>query len=229
MLSTLELILTTSNQMIKIYCIPGYGTDRRLFKSLKLKNYDIKFINWVKPAEKDSLSDYADKLIPQIDTTEPFALLGMSLGGFITVELSHKINPEHIFLLSTVKSSNEIPTYLKFLSQFGLKQIISAKLVKSSKWLVEPIFGKLNLENRNLLFQMIDDADDQFTTWAGKQIAVWRSEDQLTPFQKITHIIGDKDVLYSKKIKNVHIVKGGTHLMILDRAEEINQIIDSEG
>lgn len=211
---------------MNIYCIPGYGTDSRLFKNLKLDNYTIKYINWVEPDENDSLSDYAEKLIPQIDTSEPFALLGMSLGGFLVGELSHKINPAHIFILSSVKSSSEIPSYLKFITHLGFQFVISGKLVKSSKWLVQPIFGKLDDENEKLLFQMIDDADNKFTTWAGRQIIAWESEDRLTPFQKITHVIGDKDILYSSKIKNAHIIKNGTHLMMLDKADEINRIID---
>lgn len=213
---------------MNIYCIPGYGTDSRLFKNLQLKNYDIKFINWVKPDQHDNLSDYATKLIPQIDTSKPFALLGMSLGGFLAVELSHQIKPEHIFILSSVKSSSEIPSYLGFIQHIGIQHIISAKIVKRSKWLVQPIFGKVDAENKKLMYQMIDDADSEFTTWAGKQIIVWKSEDNLTPFQKITHIIGDRDLLFSKKIANAHIIKQGTHLMVLDKTAEINMIIDSQ-
>ncbi len=213
---------------MNIYCIPGYGTDYRLFKNLRLKNYNVKFISWVRPDKDDNLASYAEKLIPQIDTSKPFALLGLSLGGFLVVELSHKINPVHIFVLSSVKSSTEIPSYLGFLRHLGIERIVSAKLVKSAKLLVEPIFGKLSVVNKKLMFQMIDDADNHFTTWAGKQIIVWKSEDSLTPFRKITHIIGDKDILYSKKIKNAHVIKEGTHLMMFDKAEEINLIIDSE-
>ena len=213
---------------MNIYCIPGYGTDSRLFKNLQLKNYDIKFINWVNPDRGDSLSDYATKLIAQIDTSQPFALLGMSLGGFLAVELSHQVKPEHIFILSSVKSSSEIPSYLGMIRNIGLKHIISAKIVKRSKWLVQPIFGKVDRENKKLMYEMIDDADSNFTTWAGKQIMVWKSEDNLTPFKKITHIIGDKDLLFSKKIKDAHIIKQGTHLMILDKTAAINRIIDSQ-
>lgn len=213
---------------MNLYCIPGYGTDSRLFKNLILKNYTVKFINWAEPDINDTLSDYAEKLIPQIDTTKPFSLLGMSLGGFLSVELSHKINPEHIFIVSSVKSSSEIPSYLQFIRQLGLRQLINAQLVKKSKRLLQPIFGKVNHADKDLLYRMIDESDNQFTTWAGRQITVWKSDDSQTPFKKITHIIGDKDLLYSSKIKNAQIIKGGTHLMMLDRAAEINAIVDGK-
>lgn len=213
---------------MNLYCIPGYGTDSRLFKNLKLKNYTTKYIKWIEPDLKDSLTDYAKKLICQIDTTQPFSLLGMSLGGFLSIELSHFITPQRIFIVSSVKSSSEIPSYLQFIRRLGLKKLINASLVKKSKWLVQPIFGKLDRADTDLLFQMIDESDDKFTTWAGQQITVWKSDDSQTPFNKVTHIIGDKDLLYSSKIKNAHIIKGGTHLMMLDRAAEINAIVDGK-
>ncbi len=72
---------------------------------------------------------------------------------------------------------------------------------------------------------MIDEADHQFTTWAGKQIIVWESDDRLTPFKKFTHIIGDEDVLYLKKIKNAQVIKKATHLMMLEKVDEMNFII----
>jgi hypothetical protein len=41
------------------------------------------------------------------------------------------------------------------------------------------------------------------------------------------HIIGDKDQVFPwEKIKNpTAIIKGGTHIMVFDRADEINQLL----
>jgi hypothetical protein len=40
------------------------------------------------------------------------------------------------------------------------------------------------------------------------------------------HITGDKDLVFDyKRIKDATIVKGGTHIMIFDKANEINKIL----
>ncbi|MBU2045171.1 MAG: hypothetical protein KJ712_00395 [Bacteroidetes bacterium] len=112
--------------MINIYCIPGLGTDERLFSKLKLKNAEIEFITWVKPDKKDDITSYAEKLIPQIDLSLPFALLGVSLGGILAVELSSKINPQKVFVISSLKSSKEFPFYIRFFKWMRVKYLISA-------------------------------------------------------------------------------------------------------
>ncbi|MBC7419075.1 MAG: alpha/beta hydrolase [Pedobacter sp.] len=216
--------------MIDLYCIPGYGTDKRFFKHLKLKHYKQHFIEWPEPERNDTLGAYADKIIAQIDTSNPFSLLGISLGGFLAVELSSKINPQKVFVISSLKSSKEFPGYWALFRWFGVSHFINAKTVKVSKWLIEPIFGKMTKDDKKIMNQMIDDTPNNFTTWAPKAISKWKSNDHLTPFKKIIHIIGDKDLLYSKsKIKDCHLIKNGSHLMIFDRAAQIGKLIDSEG
>jgi hypothetical protein len=74
---------------------------------------------------------------------------------------------------------------------------------------------------------MIDESDDNFLPWAAAAILEWKSNDELTPFHKIVQIVGDKDLVFRySKIKNCKVIKGGTHIMILNRAKEINAIIN---
>ncbi|MEO5911004.1 MAG: alpha/beta hydrolase [Pelobium sp.] len=214
--------------MMNLYCISGLGADERLFIKLKPENYHLKFINWVKPEKNDTISSYSDKLISQIDLDHPFALLGVSLGGIIAVELSTKVNPEKIFVISSVKSSKEFPFYFKLFRLFRVKYIITSKLLKSAKPLVELFFGKMNGSDKQLVFKMIDDADNDFTPWAAKAIIQWHSKDRLIPFDKIVHIMGDKDLIFRySRIKDCHVIKGGQHIMILNRTKEIQNIIES--
>jgi esterase/lipase len=212
-----------------IYCIAGLGADERLFKNLRIANATLKFINWVKPDKNDDISAYADKLIPQIDQLRSFSLLGVSLGGVLAVELSSKINPEKVFVISSVKSSKEFPFYFKWMRWMKVKYLISAPLLKSAKPLIELFFGKMSKADKKLINKMIDDADDIFTPWAAKAIIEWQSKDHLTPFNKIVQIIGDKDLIFRHAyITDCIVVKGGTHVMILDKASEISGIVEGE-
>jgi esterase/lipase len=210
-----------------IYCISGLGADERLFRNLKLENAEIKYIHWIKPDHQDNVSTYAEKLIPQIDLTHPFALLGVSLGGILAVELSLKINPEKVFVISSLKSSKEFPIYIRFFRWTNIGYLITAKLLKSTKPIIQLLFGQMNASDKNLIYKMIDDADNDFTPWAAKAIIKWQSKDAEIPFEKIVQIVGDKDlILKTIDIKNCHVIKDGTHLMILNKTHLINTIVD---
>ena len=213
---------------MNLYCISGLGADERLFRNLKPEGYDLRFINWVKPDKRDTIGSYTDKLISQIDQTRSFALLGVSLGGVMAVELSGKTCPEKVFVISSVKSSKEFPFYIKMLHSFRF--IISARLLKSCKLLLEFFFGKMNKWDKVLISKMIDDSDDIFLPWAAKAILAWHSDDAQTPFEKIVHLVGDQDLIF--RHSNIHdclVVKGGSHVMILNKTGEINNLIEKEG
>ncbi len=213
--------------MINLYCIPGLGADKRLFKNLSPAGYQLKFIEWVKPDAKDTLQTYADKLIPQIDQTKPFALLGVSIGGIIATILSSKINPVQVFVISSLNSSKNIPLIFKFLKAIKVKYILSARLLKSMKPIMSYIFGKANKLDKALIYNMVDDADHNFLPWAVGAILEWKSNDLETPFDKIVQIIGDKDLIFKyTNLNNCIVVKGGTHIMILNKFNEINKIIE---
>lgn len=214
--------------MTDLYCIPAYATDYRLFEHLKLSNYKIHFIDWVEPDWEDSIGLYAEKLVPQIDTSKSFALLGISLGGFIAVELAVRLNTEKVFVISSLKSSEEFPNYWTVMRKLRIDYLVTAKIVRKFKWLIEPIFGNMSDEDKATMNKMIADSPGKFVNWAPRAIAKWKTNDSSTPFDKIVHIIGDRDLLYSKsRIKDCLLIENGSHLMIFDRAVEIGKLVDS--
>lgn len=213
--------------MINLYCFPGLGADERLFKKLKLHGYQLQYIYWVEPEANESLADYCQRLIPQIDQTKPFALLGVSLGGIMITELAHQLAAEHFFVISSVKSSKEFPFYIPVFRRLGFRYLINAHLLKALKPIIPFLFGKMNQADQQLVFNMIDDSSPTFLTWAAKAILSWKSKDDKTPFHKITQIVGDKDLIFRhSKIQNCKIIKGGTHVVILNKAQEISTIIN---
>jgi esterase/lipase len=213
--------------MINLYCIPGLGADQRLFRNLNPSGYQLKFMHWVKPDAQDTLETYADKLIPQIDQKQPFALLGVSIGGIVATILSTKINPIQVFVISSIKSSSEAPKIFKVLKAVRVKYILSSWLLKHMKPVLECFFGKMSKLDKNLFFKMIDEADDDFLPWAAGAILEWKSKDELIPFEKIVQIIGDKDLVFRySNIKNGIVINGGSHMMILNKTREINKLIE---
>ena len=65
-----------------IYCFPGQGSDKRIFDSLDIdKKYQIKVIEYGTPDKGMTMASFARKLSTQIDTSQQFILLGVSLGA----------------------------------------------------------------------------------------------------------------------------------------------------
>jgi surfactin synthase thioesterase subunit len=98
---------------LQVYLFPGQGSDYRLFDSLSWPvNVDTTIISYGTPGEGMSMQAFAKSLLSKIDTTEQFALIGVSLGGMICVELSELIKPELTIIISSAKNNRELYQFM---------------------------------------------------------------------------------------------------------------------
>jgi hypothetical protein len=90
-------------------------------------------------------------------------------------------------------------------------------------FLVKPMFGHMSEEDAWLFNDMLKNTSPFFVKWAMGTILQWRND--VIP-ANLYHIIGDKDLIFDyNRIKNATIIKGGTHIMIFDKAKEINKLL----
>ncbi|MEJ0082498.1 MAG: hypothetical protein WDM78_16440 [Puia sp.] len=74
---------------MNLYFISGLGADKRIFQNLVLPEvFKIYYIDWVTVSENESMESYCRRLSSQINTLEPFSLVGLSFGGVIAIEMS---------------------------------------------------------------------------------------------------------------------------------------------
>lgn len=69
--------------MQKIYLVSGLGADERVFVNIKIPHSEIIHLRWEIPLRNESISNYAKRLINQIDLTHNVILIGVSFGGLI--------------------------------------------------------------------------------------------------------------------------------------------------
>ena len=208
------------------YFISGLGADKRIFSRLKLhRSINIIHVEWINPLRKESLSEYAKRLSEVIDTSEKFALVGVSFGGMIAVEIAKILNPVFTIVISSTVQSNTLPPLYKFAGKLKLVEIIPSWLIKSSNRLTQNFFfGTQSNAEKKLLTNIINDTDRRFLKWAIGSILSWRND--LIP-QRLYHIHGTKDkILYSKKSKPDFVIENGTHFMVYQNAAEISEIIN---
>ncbi len=213
--------------MLNVYCIPGMGVNERIYKNLQLNNCNIFYINWLTPLKKETLQEYALRLTEKIDTAQPFALIGVSFGGMCCIEIAKKFNPVKTFLVSSCKTEAEVPQKMKMWRRFTLYKNLSDSVYIGAAIFAQKQFGVVSKEHSQRFEQMLNTAPVNYFKGAVHCLLTWKNQE--VP-KNVVHIHGTSDqVLPHKKIVNCnYTIKDGTHFMIINRAEEINKIINKE-
>ncbi len=214
---------------MNVYFISGLGADSRVFRNIILpEGNEIIYLDWINPLKKESLASYAFRLSERIDTGQKFALVGLSMGGMIATEISKQLRekdlnePAITILLSSVPSHKHFPFHFKIAGYLRLYKLVPVALLKKAS-ILNRFFSTDTIDDRKLLEQVIRDSDPGFIKWAIEAILTWRNE---TSPQHCIHIHGSKDrILPIYKTSPTHIINNGKHLMIMERAGELNAII----
>jgi pimeloyl-ACP methyl ester carboxylesterase len=206
--------------MSRIFLIPGLGADCRIYKNIDLQGHDVVYVEWVAPDKNDTLASYAQKLIDEYRITPHSIVIGNSLGGMLAIEIGKKVELDKTILISSIKTAKEAPLSFKLFRYIPLARAIPSKLIASAKFIIRLVIGKMSENNQDLFVNMLKNTSPVFIKWAKKAILYW--DNQTIP-KNVYHVIGDKDNIFPyKRINGATIVKGGTHIMIFDRATEIN-------
>jgi len=206
----------------ELYIFSGLGADERVFQKIDFSNFSTTFIKWIIPLDKETIEHYATRLLDQITTTKP-TLIGLSFGGLMAVEVAKQIETEKVILISSAKTKYEIPFFYRFAGQLGLHKLLPTKLLKSSNFITNWFFGTNSTFDKQLLKQILIDTDPTFLKWAIDKVTRWTNKTQT---KNLFHIHGTSDrILPFKFVYSSSTIKNGGHLMTLNKADELNNIL----
>jgi esterase/lipase len=209
----------------RIYAIPGLGTTKELFRFLNIPGTELIVLEWPDPKPNDTMENYAEAFSKQIDTSAPFYLLGVSFGGMICVELNESFPAEKLFLVSSCKSRKELPLLLRLLKYFPLHKMVGEKNLRC----INAISRKMIGFEKSLLPQfmhMMNSMTPNYYTYSVSIIVKWKR--LFFSANNIIHIHGTADKLLPiRYVKPNHVIKNGTHAMIVNNAHEIAGIIQT--
>lgn len=210
---------------MKIYCISGLGADKRVFQFLDLPNHKLVHLEWIEPEPKETLPQYALRLAEKIDDSEPYALLGLSFGGMLAIEIAKVYHPLKLFVLSSITGKNEVPLLHRFAGAIKLHEIIPAQILKTPNFLTYMAFGLETPESKAMLDDILNETDPDFLVWAIGAIFNWKNETEVP----MVRIHGNKDKILPVNMKNVQYrIENGGHFAIIDRAKEFSEFINKE-
>lgn len=209
----------------QLYIFSGLGADERVFQRIDFCDYSITHVKWVAPVENESMEEYAARLLNQITTPKPM-LLGISFGGMMAVEIAKQIEVEKVILISSAKTRKELPLYFRLAGMVRLHFIFPYRLMKKSNRMTNWFFGIDSITDENLLKQILIVTDVIFLKWAIDKIVRWNNK---TIPDNIFHIHGSNDKIFPfDNVKKDAIIQEGGHFMIMNKAEEVKEILKRE-
>ncbi len=207
-----------------IYFISGQGADQQLFENLVLPtNFSMKYVHWIEPHYKETLAGYVQRLSQQIDATENFVLIGVSLGGIMAVELNKILQPKLTIIISSLATGRERPPHFRFLYFTKLLNILPGSIYKWYNPFVNWYFGAKTKREKELLRYWMKSASKNYMKWSTNEVLTWNSDSRPT---NLFHIHGTADKIFLHRFTSANIkIQKGTHLMVHNRASEISHII----
>nr|WP_315199512.1 alpha/beta hydrolase [uncultured Flavobacterium sp.] len=206
---------------IPVYFMPGLAASIAIFERIKLpeSEFEMFFLEWEIPNEKDTLQEYSKRMTQKIVHENP-VLIGVSFGGILVQEMAHFITVRKVIIISSVKCNLEFPKRMVLAKSTKAYKLIPISLVRNIESLAKFSFGKKVNERLKLYEKFLSVRDKRYLDWAIEQVILWERK---VVNSDVIHIHGDADDVFPiKYIKDCIIVKGGTHVMILNKYRWLN-------
>jgi hypothetical protein len=209
----------------QLYFISGLGADHRLFENQIASNIPITVIDWKRPLVNEQIEDYAKRMVAEIPNNNKSIIIGgVSFGGMMAIEMQKFLPDARVIIISSIKSYKELPPHIKIWRYIPIYKLLSGNFIKRAGITCKFIFGSMNKGDVELFSKMVSDADPVFIKWAIHQIVNWKNK----KFPKnIIHLHGSRDLIFPILFLKKPFIsfRGGDHLMIKTKSEEINYFL----
>ncbi len=204
-----------------VYLMPGLAASSLIFERIVLPvdSFELFFLEWEIPLNTESLLDYAKRMTAKIKHPNP-VLIGVSFGGILVQEMARCIPVKKVIIISSVKTNLEFPRRMKMAKTTKAYKLIPMSLILNLENLAKFSFGKKVNQRLQLYEKFLSVRDIHYLDWAIEQVILW---ERTVVDDNVVHIHGDADDVFPiKYISNCIVVKGGTHIMILNKYKWLN-------
>lgn len=211
-----------------LYFVPGLAANTKIFERISLpeEHFELHFLDWMLPTSiNESIEEYALRMCAKIQHKNP-VLIGVSFGGIMVQEMSKIIDCKKIIIISSVKSNKEFPKRFKLVQVTKAYKLFPSKVISNIES-YERYFFNDYLKKRAELYKIyLSIRNKEYLQWAIYNVLHWKQKESIPG---IIHIHGKKDEVFPiKYIKNSIEIENGTHVMILNKAKTISEILKKE-
>lgn len=209
---------------IPVYFMPGLAASSSIFERIVLpsESFEIILLDWVQPKKDETLVSYAQRMAQKV-VHENAVLIGVSFGGILVQEMAAFLTLKKLIIISSVKTRDEMPRRIKFAKTTNAYKLLPTSLLNNVEKLIKYSFGNVINQKLKLYEKFLHLRNKEYLDWAIEQVVCW---ERSVPDPKVIHIHGDLDEVFPAKNINSFIpIKGGTHIMILNRFRWFNQYL----
>ncbi|MFT4983524.1 MAG: pimeloyl-ACP methyl ester carboxylesterase [Flavobacterium sp.] len=206
---------------IPVYFMPGLAASTAIFERIQLPeaDFEVHLLAWEIPKAYESLDEYAKRIAEKIKLKNP-VLIGVSFGGILVQEMAKHISTRKVIIISSVKSNLEFPRRMKIAKNTKAYKLIPMSLILNLENLAKFSFGAKINHRLKLYRKFLSVRDIGYLEWAVEKVILW---DRAVPDESVVHIHGDMDDVFPiKYIQGCTVVKGGSHIMILNKYRWFN-------
>jgi len=206
---------------IPVYFMPGLAASSAIFERIRLpeSEFEMFFLEWEIPKEKETLSNYAKRMVGKIKHENP-VLIGVSFGGILVQEMKRYIPTRKVIIISSVKSNLEFPKRIQIAKKTKAYKLIPVSFAQNIESFARFSFGKKVDERLKLYEKFLSVRNEHYLDWAIEQVVLW---DRSVVDHEVIHLHGDVDDIFPiKNIEDCIVVKGGSHIMILTKYKWLN-------
>jgi len=207
---------------IHVYFIPGLAANPSIFEHIQLPEdkFQMHFLEWIIPTKNESITSYAKRMVLKIEDKKS-VLVGVSFGGILVQEMSKHIDLSKLIIISSVKTKHELPRKMRIAKITKAYKILPTQFVSNFEAFAKYAFGKTIKKRVKLYEKYLSVSDKSYLDWAIHNMVSWNQEEVISD---VIHIHGDKDPVFPiNNISNCIVVKGGTHIMIINKYKWFNE------
>lgn len=207
---------------IPVYLMPGLAASATIFERIALPEavFETVLLEWEIPLDQETLPDYAKRMTEKIKHPNP-VLIGVSFGGILVQEMAAFIQVRKVIIISSVKSNLEFPRRMKIAKTTKAYKLIPMSLILNIENLAKFSFGAKVNQRLKLYEKFLSVRDIRYLDWAIEKVILW---DRTVANKNVIHIHGDADEVFPiKHIQNCIVIKGGTHIMIINKFKWLNE------
>lgn len=207
---------------IHVYFMPGLAASSLIFEriSLPAETFEIHLLEWIIPIEKESLATYSHRMSKLIQH-ENIVLVGVSFGGVVVQEMAQFLNLRKLIIISSIKTNLEMPPRMKVINNLKAYKLMPLRLLQNIEILNKFPLSSFVKQRLKIYQKYLSIRDKTYLKWSIEQMITWK---RIKKDDNVIHIHGDSDEVFPiKNIKDCIIVKGGTHIMILNKYKWFNE------
>ncbi len=192
-----------------------------MYDRFDLEGVDVSKLDWPPFPKGCTLAEIAQAMSTEVDRSEPHILAGVSMGGMVAQELAAITKPEKVVLISSWTGPHEWPLHARLGSTLRLHNLITHFTAWAS-WPVKRVLGQRDRATDKLLWDMARSESVRKIRNGTGAILRWKGSPWKGP---LVRIHGDNDSVVPMRFPVDHVVRGGAHIMVLTRAEEVSRAL----